>query len=138
MTHFIAVRGKNVTYYGSADGLVGRDIRGIQEQPDGVLWLATDNGISRLDLNCVNYTTLDGLQDNHTFTVLNAPDHRLWVGMANIKTLRGLIPICSFCHKIRDDKGYWEAVETYLQRHSDASLTHGICPDCQKKNFPDI
>jgi len=58
--------------------------------------------------------------------------------MANIKTLRGLIPICSFCHKIRDDKGYWEAVETYLQRHSDASLTHGICPDCQKKNFPDI
>jgi|GEM_PF-1120930 len=81
MTHFIAVRGKNVTYYGSADGLVGRDIRGIQEQPDGVLWLATDNGISRLDLNCVNYTTLDGLQDNHTFTVLNAPDHRLWVGM---------------------------------------------------------
>lgn len=50
--------------------------------------------------------------------------------LARIKTLRGLIPICSNCKKIRDDKGYWKKIETYIQAHSEAEFTHGICPDC--------
>jgi K+-sensing histidine kinase KdpD len=50
--------------------------------------------------------------------------------LANVKTLTGLLPICSWCKKVRDDKGYWQAVEAYVQIHSDAEFSHGICPDC--------
>lgn len=57
--------------------------------------------------------------------------------IAKIKTLTGLIPICAWCKKIRDDKGYWKKVETYIREHSDASFTHGICPDCLKKESPE-
>ncbi len=53
-----------------------------------------------------------------------------------IQTLRGILPICSFCKKIRDDKGYWEQVETYIEKHSDADFTHGICPECFKLHYP--
>lgn len=47
-----------------------------------------------------------------------------------IKTLKGIIPICSYCHSIRDDEGAWNALETYIARHADASFSHGICPKC--------
>lgn len=57
---------------------------------------------------------------------------------ANIKTLRGLLPICASCKKIRDDKGYWNQLETYIQNNSDAEITHGICPDCMKKLYGDF
>lgn len=50
--------------------------------------------------------------------------------LAEIKTLQGLIPICAWCHKIRDDVGLWERAESYLQRHTDATFSHGICPEC--------
>jgi PAS domain S-box-containing protein len=53
--------------------------------------------------------------------------------LATIKTLRGLIPICAWCNKIRDDKGYWKTVEKYLEDHSEAKFTHGICPECEEK-----
>jgi PAS domain S-box-containing protein len=56
--------------------------------------------------------------------------------VARIRTLSGLLPMCAWCKKIRDDKGYWKKVEMYIQEHSDASFTHGICPDCLKKNDP--
>lgn len=55
-----------------------------------------------------------------------------------VKTLRGLIPICSNCKKIRDDKGYWTQVEAYIQDHSDARFSHGICPECLQKYYPEI
>jgi PAS domain S-box-containing protein len=55
---------------------------------------------------------------------------------AKIKTLKGLIPICAWCKKIRDDKGYWIRVETYIREHSDATFTHCLCPDCLKKQDP--
>jgi PAS domain S-box-containing protein len=50
--------------------------------------------------------------------------------LTRIKTLNGLIPICSICKKIRDDKGYWNLIESYIESHSDAAFSHGICPDC--------
>jgi PAS domain S-box-containing protein len=55
----------------------------------------------------------------------------------NIKTLRGLVPICANCKKIRDDKGYWQQVEVYVRDHSEATFTHGLCPECAKLLFPD-
>jgi DNA-binding NtrC family response regulator len=58
--------------------------------------------------------------------------------LGRVKTLSGLLPICSSCKKIRDDKGYWNRLETYLQEHSGATLTHGICPDCAKRLYPGL
>jgi hypothetical protein len=52
--------------------------------------------------------------------------------LTTIRTLKGLIPICASCKKIRDDKGYWKAVEQYVEEHSDAEFTHGIYPECVK------
>lgn len=52
--------------------------------------------------------------------------------ITKIKTLKGLLPICAWCKKVRDDKGYWTAVEQYVSDHSEAEFTHGMCPDCQK------
>ena len=58
--------------------------------------------------------------------------------LAEIKTLRGIIPICSSCKKIRDDEGYWHQVEVYIRDHSEAEFSHGICPECAKKLYPEI
>lgn len=58
--------------------------------------------------------------------------------LADIKTLSGLVPICSNCKKIRDDKGYWTQVEAYVQEHSQAQFSHGFCPECMRKLFPNL
>jgi hypothetical protein len=50
-----------------------------------------------------------------------------------IRKLRGLLPICAWCKKVRDDKGYWQQVEKYVEENSNASFTHGICPECMEK-----
>jgi len=57
--------------------------------------------------------------------------------ISQIKTLRGIVPICSHCKKIRDDKGYWQMVEKYVSAHSDAEFSHGICPECIDKLYPE-
>ncbi len=56
--------------------------------------------------------------------------------LAEIKTLRGIIPICSYCKKIRDEEGSWNQLERYISRHSEAAFSHGICPECMKKHHP--
>jgi len=53
--------------------------------------------------------------------------------LARVKQLQGLLPICSYCKKVRDDRNYWQQVETYIEGHSDAQFTHGICPECREK-----
>ena len=50
--------------------------------------------------------------------------------LTRVKRLQGLLPICSYCKKIRNDRNYWEKVETYISEHSEAQFSHGICPDC--------
>ncbi|HUI91881.1 MAG TPA: hypothetical protein VLX68_06490 [Chitinivibrionales bacterium] len=57
--------------------------------------------------------------------------------LAHIKTLSGLIPICASCKKVRDDRGYWQQVEEYISEHTEAGFSHGICPDCMKKMYPE-
>jgi DNA-binding NtrC family response regulator len=55
--------------------------------------------------------------------------------MEKVKTLSGLLPICSGCKKIRDDRGYWNQIETYVSAHSNASFSHGLCPECLPKFY---
>jgi PAS domain-containing protein len=57
---------------------------------------------------------------------------------AEVKTLTGLLPICANCKKIRDDRGYWQHVEQYIQAHSSAQFTHGICGDCIRELYPGL
>jgi preprotein translocase subunit YajC len=55
-----------------------------------------------------------------------------------VKTLSGILPICSSCKKIRDDDGYWQQIEEYIRSHSNADFTHGICNDCVEKLYPEF
>ena len=58
--------------------------------------------------------------------------------LARVKQLSGMLPICSSCKKIRDDRGYWNQIEVYVRDHSEAEFTHGMCPECMKKLYPDF
>lgn len=62
----------------------------------------------------------------------------LELALANVKTLSGLLPICSSCKKIRDDSGYWRQIEAYISSHSEAHFTHGICPECAERLYPTV
>jgi hypothetical protein len=62
----------------------------------------------------------------------------LQTALSEIKTLRGLLPICMNCHKIRTEHGAWNKLETYISKHSDAEFSHGICPDCFDKQMKEI
>ena len=53
--------------------------------------------------------------------------------IARVQTLSGLLPICAWCKRVRDDKGYWKQIETYIRDHSEVDFSHGLCPDCQKR-----
>ncbi len=57
--------------------------------------------------------------------------------LAKVRTLGGLLPICASCKKIRDEKGYWKQIESYLSDHSEAEFSHSICPECAKRLYPD-
>lgn len=62
----------------------------------------------------------------------------LRTALAEVKTLTGLIPICSNCKKVRDDQGYWDQVESYIAQRTAANFSHGICPECAKRLYPDF
>jgi len=63
---------------------------------------------------------------------------KLQDALNRIRILRGIIPICASCKKVRDDKGYWNELELYIKEHSEADFSHGICPDCAEKLYPDF
>lgn len=64
--------------------------------------------------------------------------HELQDALQKIKTLKGLIPVCAWCKKARNDQGYWDNLENYVREHSDADFTHGICPECLKKEEAEL
>ena len=74
-------------------------------------------------------------------SLLNGVRRRLYSelqeALAQVKLLRGLLPICASCKMIRDEKGDWHQIESYISDHSEATFTHGTCPECFKKQFPD-
>lgn len=70
---------------------------------------------------------------------LEQKNAELFKALDQVKVLRGLLPICASCKKIRDDKGYWNQIEVYIRDHSEAEFTHGICPDCARKlGYPEM
>ncbi len=69
---------------------------------------------------------------------LEEKNAELQAALNNIKTLRGLIPICANCKKVRDDEGFWQQVEVYVKEHTEAQFTHGICPDCMDTLYPSL
>jgi len=69
---------------------------------------------------------------------LRAQRDNLQQALDEIKTLKGILPICANCKKIRDDEGYWNQIEGYIRKHSQAEFSHGICPDCAKKLYPEL
>jgi sensor domain CHASE-containing protein len=80
-------------------------------------------------------------QAHETFTAntaLQAANTALKAAIDQVKTLQGLLPICSCCKRVRDDTGYWSQIDTYLSDHTDASLSHGYCPECAAKTFKDF
>jgi response regulator RpfG family c-di-GMP phosphodiesterase len=70
--------------------------------------------------------------------ILIQRNEELQKALAKIKTLSGLLPICASCKKIRDDQGYWTQLEYYISEHSEAEFTHGCCPECMKKLYPEL
>jgi hypothetical protein len=56
----------------------------------------------------------------------------------DLKILKGLLPICASCKQIRDDKGHWTQLENYIHEHSEAEFSHGLCPECARKLYPDL
>ncbi len=62
--------------------------------------------------------------------------NELQEALKEIKTLRGILPLCSFCKKIRNDKGYWEQIDVYIHKYSQADISHSVCPDCAKDHYP--
>ncbi len=89
---------------------------------------------------------VNGQPERRTFLVTAAPFHHgdrplVLLGLEDISellTLRGLLPICASCKKVRNDHGYWEEIERYLRRHIDVDFTHGICPDCARRLYPKL
>ena len=69
---------------------------------------------------------------------LEQANTKLEIALSDVQTLSGMLPICSSCKKIRDDKGFWNQIEEYISHHSDAEFTHGICEGCAKKLYPEF
>lgn len=63
---------------------------------------------------------------------------RIEKALSEIKTLQGILPLCSFCKKIRDDKGYWERVDVYIKENTEAEVSHSLCPECAREHYPDF
>ncbi|MCD6374113.1 MAG: response regulator [Caldisericaceae bacterium] len=85
-----------------------------------------------IDLLLSSYETV-----MHKNRELERVNKELKNALNEIKQLHGMLPICSYCHKIRDDEGYWHRVEEYIEQHADVSFTHSLCPDCLVELYPE-
>ena len=77
-----------------------------------------------------------GRQLIETRIALNEKVEELELALKEVRTLKGIVPICASCKNVRDDQGYWNRVETYLNEHTEAEFSHAVCPDCMKRLYP--
>ena len=102
-----------------------------------VLWsssaiLSEDGSTDFIIVTGIDITALKNAEQEKEKLILDLQN-----ALANVKTLKGLLPMCANCQKIRDDRGYWQQVEKYIRDHSEADFTHGICPECAQKLYPE-
>jgi len=138
------------------DGLeVVRRVRALQAERSPYIMMLTAKGdradiIAGLDAGANDYLAKPfhigelrarvkvGCRMVETQDALAAKVEELRQALDQIKTLRGIVPICASCKKIRDDQGYWSQVEVYVRDHTEAQFSHGICPECMKKLYPEF
>lgn len=88
------------------------------------------------------HTKVSFLRRRHEVVVLNGElerqNGRLREALAEVKTLRGIVPICAHCKRVRNDQGFYESVEKYMSRHSELEFSHGFCPECAKRYYGDL
>ena len=116
--------------------LTGRDDKEL------ALRLVHEGAQDYLIKNLVDYTLLErsiryAIERKQALLEKDLLIIQLQEALAKVKTLSGLLPICAACKQIRDDTGYWQQVEAYIQEHSAAVFTHSICPKCARKLYPD-
>jgi PAS domain S-box-containing protein len=122
----------------------GNDILPIEHRiirKDGIQRWVSDNIILYRDLSGI-LLSYDGVVKDITERKLAEEERdklivEIQEALAKVKHLSGLLPICASCKKIRNDKGFWEQVETYISEHSEALFSHAICPECGKKLYPE-
>lgn len=129
--------------------LVGPDERGrsvrarVTREPDGILALleGTPGEDERLALEVLALNEeLGELQREQARTIatLRRTETQLREALAAVKTLRGLLPLCAGCKKIKTDEGTWERLEAYVERHTEAQVTHGLCQDCLARSLAEL
>ncbi len=99
---------------------------------------ANDYIVKPFDKNELRARIEVGRQVVNLQTALSEQVQELKKALAHVKTLQGIIPICMHCHKIRDDQQAWQGLERYIENHSEANFSHGICPDCMIKHHSEI
>jgi DNA-binding response OmpR family regulator len=138
------------------DGLdVVRRVRALQSERSPYIMMLTAKGdradiVAGLDAGANDYLTKPfhigelrarvkvGCRLVEAQDALAAKIEELRQALDQIKTLRGIVPICASCKKIRDDQGYWSQVEVYVRDHTEAQFSHGICPDCMTILYPEL
>jgi len=132
-------------------GELGRALVALRARPEGHEQVTLPGSVVRyLDLRSSELRDRFGRVTGRLFVVQDVTGRRrlelekerligeLQAALADVKTLSGLVPICSSCKKIRDDRGYWRTLEMYLADHLDAQFTHGLCDDCLRRLYPDL
>lgn len=118
------------------------DFENLNRHKDGRLVMLETSAVPLFDKNgaFLGYRGIDRdiTRRKRAEVALAEERERLRKALDEVKTLRGILPICASCKKIRDDKGYWNQLEAYILDHSHAEFTHGICPDCYQKLYRDL
>jgi len=114
----------------------------IEDRAEGVIGLANKEGDFTAEdvrlVGALGEIASVALYNSRNLDQLKETVARLEQTLAEVKALRGIIPICARCKKVRDDSGYWEQVEEFVQKHSEVEFTHGLCPDCLAQYYRDL
>lgn len=105
------------------------------------LWVYWSSTAILDDTDAIEYILTTGIDITALKKAESEREHlieELQKALNKVKTLRGLLPICASCKKIRDDQGYWQGVDDYIRQHSLVEFSHGICPACAKKLYPEF
>lgn len=95
-------------------------------------WVLIDLVIASTIATPVTFLLLKLLQRSHQ------QQRELAMALAEVRELKGLLPLCAGCKKVRDDDGYWQQVEVYIRNHTRAEITHSLCPTCVKLHYPEL